>query len=40
MDNIIPTEIDTYYRFGKIQGYVHDAGGSYARWGRWSCWIV
>ena len=28
MDNIIPTEIDTYYRFGKIQGYVHDAGAA------------
>jgi beta-N-acetylhexosaminidase len=28
MNNIVPTEIDNYYRFTKIQGYVHDMGAA------------
>lgn len=26
--HIVPTEIDDYYRYGKIQGYVHDMGAA------------
>ncbi|GAA4231095.1 glycoside hydrolase family 3 N-terminal domain-containing protein [Postechiella marina] len=26
--NIVPTEVDTYYRYGKVQGYVHDMGAA------------
>ncbi len=25
---IVPTEVDTYYRYGKVQGYVHDMGAA------------
>ena len=27
-NNIVPTEIDDYYRYQKIQGYVHDMGAA------------
>lgn len=26
--NIVPTEVDTYYRYGKVHGYVHDMGAA------------
>lgn len=27
-ENIVPTEVDTYYRYGEVHGYVHDMGAA------------